>query len=211
MRALPQTPSYATLHAGVSAIHLADSITGDAHKSLNVPYDCGFFLTRSLDTLTSVFQNPNAAYLSGGSIGDGIPSPLNIGIENSRRFRALPVYAVLVAYGRTQLQAMFEAQVLLARAIAAYIMASKDFDLLNAQDVDKIGVVVLFRAVDDAINKGLVDVINSTQKIMVSGTSWHGKSACRIAISTWRVDVERDLEVVKSVLEQVLLGSETSS
>ncbi|KAM3076571.1 hypothetical protein ACMFMG_007377 [Clarireedia jacksonii] len=125
-RTLPQTPEFAALHRSCEGLELADSITGDGHKMLNVPYDCGFFLTRSLSTLNSVFQNPNAAYLSSGI--SSIPSPLNHGLENSRRFRALPVYAVLLAYGRDGLSDMLVRQVRLARSIARFLDAHEGYE-----------------------------------------------------------------------------------
>lgn len=183
------------------------------------PYDCGVFFTRSIDTLSSVFQNPNAAYLASGQ-PSSIPSPLNIGLENSRRFRALPVYAVLLAYGRDQLAEMFARQVRLARSIAKFIQCSEGYDLL-AQGLkpeirkevatssfnatfENTHVIVIFRAKDETTNAELVKRINATRKVYVSGTQWEGKPACRFAISTWKVDVERDLTLIKEVLESIL-------
>ncbi|KAI6709608.1 hypothetical protein JHW43_007878 [Diplocarpon mali] len=167
------------------------------------PYDCGFFFTRSSDTLPAIFHNPNAAYLSGGS--SAIASPLNIGLENSRRFRALPVYAVLLAYGREGFAEMFARQVRLARGIAEFLSGSEDFELLPSQpssdgNYADVHIIVIFRARDEAVNAELVKRVNGTNKIYVSGTKWDGKPACRIAVSTWRVDVERDLDLVKKVL-----------
>jgi hypothetical protein len=40
---------------------------------------------------------------------------------------------------------------------------------------------------------------------MVSGTAWEGQPAVRIAVSTWMVEVERDVRVVREVLEGALL------
>ena len=78
--------------SGAAGLGLADSITVDAYKLLNVPYDCGFFFCRHSHLILKVFQNPNAVYLSTGAMTMGkIASPLNVGIENSRRFRGLPV------------------------------------------------------------------------------------------------------------------------
>ncbi|TVY43954.1 L-2,4-diaminobutyrate decarboxylase [Lachnellula subtilissima] len=206
-RSLPETAEFAALRTASSGLDLADSITGDGHKMLNVPYDCGFFLTRSAATLSAVFQNPNAAYLA-TSGPSSIPSPLNIGLENSRRFRALPVYAVLLAYGSAGLAEMFTRQVRLARGIAVYVQESAEYELL-AQGEDEKGyygnthIIVIFRARDEALNRELVSKINATRKIYVSGTKWNGRPACRVAVSTWRVEVERDVELVRGVLEGV--------
>ncbi|KZF24360.1 putative tyrosine decarboxylase [Xylona heveae TC161] len=204
---------------GCEGLELADSITGDGHKLLNVPYDCGFFFTRHLSLAESVFRNPNAAYLSSNTgpkspddpFSSSIPSPLNIGIENSRRFRALPVLATLLAYGRIGYKDMLQRQIRLAREIAGWIHDSEDYELLPDQGVpvsetellSKIYIIVLFRAKDPELNRILVQKIKDTSKMYVSGTSWGGSPATRIAISTWRVDVQRDFELVRNVLADV--------
>jgi len=171
------------------------------------PYDCGFFLTKSLWTLNSVFQNVNAAYLATG-ISD-IPSPHNSGLENSRRFRALPVYAVLLSHGSLGLSEMFARQVRLARGIARFVDAHEDYELLaqpkEGDDAfQNIHIIVIFRAKDDTFNMELVQRINGTRKMFVSGTMWNGKPAVRVAVSTWRVEVEHDLSLVSGVLRELL-------
>lgn len=214
-RCLPATPEFQHLLDTAAGLELADSIAGDCHKMLNVPYDCGVFLTRSSSTLFSVFQNANAAYLSSGSSAQ--PSPLNIGLENSRRFRALPVYAVLLAYGKDGLAEMFTRQVRLARAISKYLDGSNNYELLPSGQPSTNGdaetefpqthIIVLFRAKDRTLNEKLVTSINATRKMYVSGTKWDEKPACRVAISTWKVDVERDFQLVKGVLEGAVNGT----
>ena len=191
-------------------MELADSVAADAHKLLNVPYDCGFYFTRHPEMAERVFQNPNAAYLDVGQASDGIQSPLNIGLENSRRFRALPVYATLVSYGRLGYVDMLQRQVRFARAVARYIHDHPDLEILPRSLQQKknvsseIYIVVLFRAKDKVLNNELVKRINETLQIYVSGTVWEGEPASRIAVSNWQVDIERDFEIVKRVLESVL-------
>lgn len=208
-RILPHSdPNYSTLIAGVAGLELADSITGDAHKLLNVPYDCGFIVSKSLSTAQQVFQNPNAAYLSSNS-EDPIASPLNIGLENSRRFRALPVYASLAAHGRSGYVNILTRQIRLSRAIAAYIDSHDSYELLplSSKSLEekllRIYVIVIFRAKDAQLNNELVKRINGSRKLYVSGTQWEGKAAARFAVANWQVDVERDLAVIKDVLQDV--------
>ncbi|KAK3720544.1 hypothetical protein LTR37_003593 [Vermiconidia calcicola] len=208
-RALPHTKEYAALVEGVEGLELADSITGDAHKLLNVPYDCGIFLSRHLALGTNVFQNTKAAYLSVAAGADElqriVPSPLNIGLENSRRFRALPVYATLAAYGREGYRDMMERQIGLARAIANLIASSPYYELLpDDHYIGRTYIIVLFRAKDDEANKVLVERINNMRRVYVSGTQWDGRPAARFAIATWQVQIERDLAVIKEVLQEVV-------
>lgn len=212
-RILDESPEFETVRHGAEGVELADSITGDAHKLLNVPYDCGFFFSRHPDLAHQVFQNANASYLNSTNASRGqIPSPLNVGIENSRRFRSLPVYATLISYGRLGYRDMLNKQIRLARAVALFFHEHSEFELLpqsmingsSAKVRQEIYIIVLFRAKDQALNESLVKRINSTSRMYVSGTKWDGRPASRIAVSNWQADPDRDVNVVQSVIEDVL-------
>ena len=139
-----------------------------------------------------------------------IQSPLNVGLENSRRFRALPVYATLISYGRIGYKDMLQCQIRFARRIAWYIHQHRDFDLLPLSLHDEtsinqwIYIIVLFRAKEDALNDTLVRRLNASCKMYVSGTTWENQQACRIAAANWQVDPERDSALVQEVFERVL-------
>lgn len=107
----------------------------------------------------------------------------------------------------------------LARLIAAFVDGHAGYELLPSQTRSVIaqcqnskdrtpyaetGIIVLFRAVDPSKNTNLAARINRSGKIMVSGTVWEGWPAVRIAVSTWMVEEERDLKVVRAVLEEAL-------
>ncbi|KAI1418524.1 PLP-dependent transferase [Hypoxylon sp. FL1857] len=206
-RSLPATDEFAGLRQSTAGLELADSITVDGHKLLNVPYDNGMFFTRQSSTLEAVFQNPNAVYLSSGGPSP-IPSPLNIGLENSRRFRALPVYAVLVSEGRSGIAEMLARMVRLARGVAAALVEDPslkdDYELLPAGSTpENTHVVVLFRARDEELNRVLVKQIQDSGEWYVSGTKWKGQPACRLAVSTWRVNVDEDLKFIKERLARI--------
>ncbi|KAI2467043.1 PLP-dependent transferase [Annulohypoxylon bovei var. microspora] len=209
-RALPNTDEFSQLRESTAGLELADSITVDGHKLLNVPYDTGIFFTRRSSTLHAVFQNPNAVYLSTGGEPSPIPSPLNIGLENSRRFRALPVYAVLRSEGQSGIAEMLARMVRLARGVACALVSSSlktDYELLPDEGAaQSTHVIVLFRARDEALNAVLVEKIQDSGDWYVSGTKWKGRPACRIAVSSWRVNVEEDLEFVKSRLAEIAKG-----
>lgn len=172
------------------------------------PYDNGIFLCRDAAVLTDVCSNPNAAYLATSGDPGAILSPLNIGLENSRRFRALPVYAVLLSEGREGIAAMLSRMVLLAREVSAFVRDSEHYEWLPSEDasLESTFIVVLFRARDAALNEVLVDRINATGRMFVSGTKWDGQKAVRIAVGSWRVDVERDAAAIKEVLTAVAQG-----
>lgn len=212
-RLLDGSPEFETVAQGGRGLNLADSVAGDGHKFLNVPYDCGFFFCRHPGISQQVFQNPNAAYLSTNSAAtDTVQSPMNIGIENSRRFRGLSVYATLMAYGREGYVEMLKRQVRFARAVAAYLFGHADFEILpkdifsDRASIDRnMFIIVLFRAKDKSLNDTLVKRINASSKMYVSGTAWDNRPASRIAVSNWQVDPGRDINVVRTVLENVLI------
>ncbi|KAI2620332.1 PLP-dependent transferase [Hypomontagnella submonticulosa] len=205
-RALPATSEFAKLREYVAGLEFADSITIDGHKLLNVPYDTGIFFTRQSSTLHAAFQNPNAVYLA--TSASSIPSPLNIGLENSRRFRALPVYAVLLSEGREGLAAMLARMVRLARGVASALTTDENlkeaYELLpDATAADHTHIVVLFRARDAGLNRVLVRTIQDSGDWYVSGTTWKGEPACRVAVASWRVNVDEDLAFITSNLAKI--------
>jgi glutamate/tyrosine decarboxylase-like PLP-dependent enzyme len=207
-----EDPEYSEIVRGVAGLELADSITGDCHKLLNVPYDCGIFFTKHKNLSEDVFRNGNAAYLTSGlSGGDDIQSPLNVGIENSRRFRALPVYSTIKAYGSEGYLDMLKRQVGLARRVTQWLLNDDRFEVLPISSSDteilaKTFIIVLFRIRNENLRKDFVKSINATGKMFVSGTVWDGQPAARIAVSNWRVDIDRDSGLIQEVLDQVARG-----
>ena len=77
-------PEFDQARAGAEGLKFAVSITGDAHKLLNVPCHCGFFFRcRHADLSEHIYRNLNAAYLSSNTGGFATIVPaLNVGIEN---------------------------------------------------------------------------------------------------------------------------------
>ncbi|KZO95521.1 PLP-dependent transferase [Calocera viscosa TUFC12733] len=209
------------LQSYVEHLHLADSITVDAHKWLNVPYDSAAFFTRQADVLPSVFGPSPAtggpAYLASGPAGpsypaldvvQSIPSPLNVNLENSRRFRALPVFAALLSLGREGYAELIQRNVAFARELGEYIAAHESYELLNPGNKVLLNIV-LFRAKMVDSNE-LLRRINASGKMYASPTSWAGKGAVRIAVSNWMTRMDRDgkaasdLEIALEVLDSVI-------
>lgn len=105
---------------------------------------------------------------------------------------------------------MLHRQIRLARAVALFFLEHSEFELLpqsmsdSAKIEQDIYIIVLFRAKDPKLNESLVKRINATSRIYITGTSWDGRPASRMAVANWQVDPIRDFDIVKSVVEDVL-------
>ena len=188
-----------TRRAWTNGVELADSITCDGHKWLNVPYDCGIFFTRHPDILQQACSVA-APYLD---IGGKLPSPMDRGIENSRRFRALPLWLSLKAYGRAGFAALVDNNCDQAKALATWIERSPDYELLVPC---RLNVVVFRPKTDDAGVRTRLGQINQSGQVFMTPGVWAGRAAIRAAFSNWRTTLD-DVETVCAVLAEGANGA----
>ncbi|HEY0775475.1 MAG TPA: aminotransferase class V-fold PLP-dependent enzyme [Nocardioidaceae bacterium] len=185
------SPSYRHLVAGVDG---ADSWTTDAHKTLNVPYDCGLAIVRDRAALKAA-MGMHGAYL----IHDEQGEPLDKVPEISRRGRAFPVWAVLRALGRSGVVELVDRLCRHASTFAAGIAAMPGATVLN----DVVFTQVCASFGDDARTEEVVRRILADGTAWMSGSRWHDRSILRISVSNWSTtdrDVERSLEAVRRAL-----------
>ena len=96
-------PSLRHLVTGIGA---ADSWATDAHKTLNVPYDCGVAIVADRAAMRAA-MGVHASYLIADDSGPG--DPLEKVPEFSRRARGVPVWAALRSLGRSGVAELVEA------------------------------------------------------------------------------------------------------
>lgn len=181
------SPEHAALTRGIER---ADSIASDAHKWLNVPYDCGIvFCADSLAHRTAM--SVEAAYIIGSS---NERDPHEFVPEESRRARAIPLYAALRSLGRSGVTSLIERCCRHARRFAGGLRAA-GYEILN--DVVLNQVLVAFG--DAEQTQRTIAAIQREGTCWCSGTSWQGRTAMRISVSNWRTteqDVERSLDAI---------------
>lgn len=185
----------------------ADSVIADGHKWLNVPYDCGFAFVRETERLPRAL-NVGAPYLP--VVGEANPSFGFIAPENSRRARALVVWATLRAYGRDGYRAMVQRHVALAHHLAARIDAAPEFERLAEVQLN----IVCFRARPpgvpedqlDALNRELGAALIADGRVLVGTTTYAGKVALRPAIVNWRTR-QADVDLIFDVARELLAAS----
>jgi glutamate/tyrosine decarboxylase-like PLP-dependent enzyme len=176
----------------------ADSITVDCHKWLNVPYDSAVYFIRKQHAQLQVetFQNGNAPYL--GDPGANF-SYLNLGPENSRRFRALPVWFTLTAYGRQGYQEIVERNIRLAKLLGAGLSASGKFVLSAPVRLN----VVCFTTVEEAERtqqlQQLLERLYAAGRVFITPTVYKEIPSLRAALVNWRT-TEEDIQITIEAL-----------
>jgi glutamate/tyrosine decarboxylase-like PLP-dependent enzyme len=175
----------------VEGIDRADSWSTDAHKWLNVGYDCGFVAVREADAHRAAMAT-SASYLMRSEQRENWEWVL----DSSRRARGFILYAALRSLGRSGVRALVERCCALARRMADQLREADDVAVLN--DVVLNQVLVRFGDSDEHTR----EVIGSVQEdgtAWMGGTTWQGKAAMRISVSNWsttEADADRTVEAI---------------
>jgi glutamate/tyrosine decarboxylase-like PLP-dependent enzyme len=184
----------------VAAIGRADSIATDAHKWLNVPYDCGIVFSAHAASHRTAMTLP-AAYIIAD---DEARDPRDFVPEESRRARAVPVYAALATLGREGLGDLVDRCCRLARRMADRLGGHPRVHVLN--DVVLNQVLVRFDGPRgaDAFTRAVIARVQADGTCWLGGTAWHGLAAMRVAVSNWSTtdaDIDRSAEAILRAME----------
>jgi len=185
-------PQRAYLYSGVEA---ADSWATDAHKWLNVPYDCGIVFCRKPENLKAAMSS-SAAYLVESDKGE----PHHYVPEMSRRARSVEVWAALKSLGKKGLADLIERTCRYAARFAAGL-SEAGYRILNEVVINQ--VLVSFG--DPESTQRIIEGVQADGICWCGGTQWQGHTAMRISVSSWATtdaDVERSLEAILRIAAQ---------
>ncbi len=201
-------PMRSDLAAGVDQ---ADSWATDAHKWLNVPYDCGLALVRDVIAHRSAMSH-RASYLTHD---DDARDQIDWGPDWSRRARGFAVYAALRELGREGVADLVERCCAHAERMVRSLAALPGCEILWAPTLNQ----ALVRFPDPSPSATPADHDRHTEaiiaRVVASGeayfgaTTWRGMRAMRISACNWRTD-EQDVDRAVLVIRAALHGRATS-
>lgn len=174
----------------VRGVEKADSVASDAHKWINAPYDCGVVFCADEAAHRSAMSLAAAYIVATGSERD----PHEFTPEESRRARAVPVYAALRSLGRAGFAEIVERNCRQARRFAEALRAG-GYEVLN--DVVLNQVLISFGTPEQT--QRTIAAIQEDGTCWCGGTVWQGRTAMRISVSNWSTtdeDVEKSIEAM---------------
>jgi glutamate/tyrosine decarboxylase-like PLP-dependent enzyme len=189
-------PSRRHLTVGVER---ADSWATDAHKWLNVPYDCGLAFVADTNAHREAMRLV-AEYIvtdekASRDAMDWTP-------EFSRRGRGFAVYAALRSLGRSGVADLVERCCRHARTFGDELARLPGCEILNEIVLNQ----VLLRFADDETTSAALRAVQDSGEAWMSGTTWDGRAAIRISVSNWRTseaDVARTVRAFETALARV--------
>ncbi len=166
------SPALRHLTAGIGD---ADSWTTDAHKTLNVPYDCGMAIVRDPADSIAMFRTGGDYLMYTGL------DPWDVTPELSRRARGVPTWAALRALGRSGLAELVERLHANARRLEAGLRRVPGITVVNEVAYTQ----VMLRLDDDAATRALGAAILVDGTAALTGAEWGGHAVLRCSMSSW--------------------------
>ncbi|MGQ0562171.1 MAG: pyridoxal phosphate-dependent decarboxylase family protein [Gemmatimonadota bacterium] len=204
-------------HPELKALALADSIAMDPHKWLHAPFEAGCALVREPQRLLDAFSYRPSYYHFEGDPSDPRTSFYELGIQNTRGFRALKVWLAIQHAGLAGYQRMIADDIALSRALFGAMGARADFEAVTqALSICTFRYVppeLRARAGDSAVAEYLDDlnaaILSHLQvggELFVSNAVLNGRYVLRACITNWRTtraDVEAVPDIVAAIGERL--------
>jgi glutamate/tyrosine decarboxylase-like PLP-dependent enzyme len=189
------SPQYRGLTAGMAE---ADSWGSDAHKTLNVPYDCGLAIVR----------DPAAVRAAMSFHGDYLITdtahvePYEKVPEASRRARAIPVWAALRSLGRSGVADLVDGLCRNAAALAEGARQLPGVEVIN----DVVFTQVCLTAGSDERTREVGHCLMKDGTAWITGSTWRGRDILRVSVSNWSTDDEDVTATLDALTRALAMG-----
>jgi len=155
----------------------ADSLIFNPHKWLLTPMDCSVFYSRHPEVLRRAFSlvpdilrtkaDPRAVNL------------MDYGVPLGRRFRALKLWFILRSYGREGLANIIREHVRMAHEFVLQVESDTRFERVAPTPFST--VCFRYKGTDDE-NRAILERVNASGEVFLSGTSVAGRYILRLTI-----------------------------
>lgn len=179
--------------AALAGIERADSVTLDPHKTLFLPYGTGALLVREPQRVASLFA-ATAEYLPPRADED--VEPAELGFELTRPFRGLRVWLPLRLHGTAVFTRLLDEKLDLAHRLHAELAAMQHVEVVAAPQLSTLAFAArrhAGEALDDvnARSVALLEHVNRTRRVLVTGTVLRGRFVIRPSIVSFRTHAEQ--------------------
>jgi aromatic-L-amino-acid decarboxylase len=172
----------------------ADSLVVNPHKWLLTTQGCSAFWTRRPDDLRAALSLV-PEYLR---TPDDVVSFSEYGVELGRGFRALKLWTVMRCHGREGLQKVIRRGIELAEQFEDWVRDEPGWELCAPRP---FSVVCFRREGSDEENEALLQRVNASGEVFLSGTRLNGRFVLRLAVGNART-TEEDVQLAWEVLRR---------
>jgi aromatic-L-amino-acid/L-tryptophan decarboxylase len=197
-------PSQVHLFEGIRE---ADSIAIDPHKWLYSPLEAGCILVKDPNHLTETFSSHPVYYHFNTEDGPAGINFYEYGLQNSRGFRALKVWASLQHLGRSGYEKLIGEDIQLSKRMFSLAIHHPELEAVS-QNLS----IATFRYVSSDItrqemseeqlnqfNERLLNILQQKGEVFLSNAVVHGKFCLRACIVNFRT-TEKDIEEVIDIV-----------
>jgi len=177
-------------------IEKANSWSVDAHKTLNVPYDCGIVLCKDRSALVNTMQAAGS-YIQYSENRDGmLYTP-----EMSRRARSVELWATLKYFGKSGVDELISHLCAMAKRFASGL-AKNGFIVENEIVFNQI----IVRCDHPHETTELLKRIQESGTCWCGGAVWNNKPVIRLSVCSWQTadhDVDECIDLFSALRKNI--------
>lgn len=164
----------------------ADSLVLNPHKWLFTPVHCSLLYVRDVERLKRAFSLV-PSYLESR---EAVVQPMDLGFQLGRRFRSLKLWMVIRSFGVEGIRARLRDHCRLARELASWVDDDPDFERVAPVPFSVVCLRARFAGAgaeeEDRLQRRLLDAVNDTHEVFLSGTELAGRYTLRVAVGNLR-------------------------
>ena len=190
----------------LAGMERADSLALDPHKGLFLPYGTGALLVRDVTTLREAYRTA-ASYMPGLQDGQTRIDFCEISPELSRAWRGLRVWLPLKLYGVAAFRRALREKRELAVLAYERLRSEPDVEIVSPPELTLFAFRQRFGGSspqeENRRNRDLLQRINASRRIMLTGTVVGDTYYCRLCVlhlRTHRDRIEEALDIIHHAL-----------